>query len=76
MDGYVLPNPTFITSFEQRSENGALNFKDKLKQPMKLKKNNWIFAYSNLTNSQQDDEEADALLEGFRNAQQAFGIKI
>jgi hypothetical protein len=36
---------------------------------MKLKKNNWIFAYSNLTNSQKDDDDADALLEGFRAAQ-------
>lgn len=31
MDGYVLPSPTFITSFEQRSDNGSLKFKDKLK---------------------------------------------
>jgi hypothetical protein len=27
VEGYILPNPTFVTSFERASENGTLNIK-------------------------------------------------
>lgn len=54
-----------------------INFKDKLKEQMRLKKHNWIFVYSVLTgDGQQDDDDADELIKGFRTAQQAFGIVI
>lgn len=76
VDGYTLPPPIFLTATEQRSDNGILNIKSKLREPMRLKQKNWIFAYSNLSNTQEEDEEADDLLKGFKEAQGLFGIVI
>jgi|688.fasta_scaffold185521_1 hypothetical protein len=36
VEGYVLHNPFYYTSVERQSEDGTLNLKDRLKEPMRL----------------------------------------
>lgn len=49
-------------------------FKNKIKNPANF--NNWLFVYSHSKNSKIDDNEADRVLDLFRQCSKTFGINV
>ena len=73
LDAYELAPPRVkLSSQEFPSQNGSLNFKDKVLEPVKF--NDWTLVYSRGNQSKYDDKDADSLFSLLDKASDAFGI--
>lgn len=75
LPGYILnESEVKLSGSTMLTDNGNLNFKDKLLEVPTLK--DWVMVYSYGKNAEYDDTDADSAVTLMQKASQAFGVTI